>query len=184
MELNFVVFKIYLHSQEIIFLSGQLFGETKRQPHIKTIIMKNLYRSLIVLSLIFTGYVKSVNASHVAGVDFNYVCVGQDSFLITLNVFRDCSGIPAPTSPTVTFSSSCGSSFSQSLVLQNGSTGTEVSQLCAASISNSTCNGGSLPGMQQYIYTAIVVLAPPCNDWTMSWSECNRNSSVNLTGAP
>ena len=145
--------------------------------------MKNLYRSLIVISFMIFGFAQNSNASHVAGVDINYVCVGQDSFLVTLNIFRDCSGIPAPTNPDMQFVSSCGSSFSQNLTLQNPG-GTEVSQLCATSIVNSTCNGGLLPGMQQYIYTTIVVLSPQCNFWTMSWDECCRNTTVNLVGGP
>ena len=146
--------------------------------------MKNLYRSVVVIAMLVFGFTQNANATHISGVDFSYTCVGQDSFLVTFNVFRDCSGVSAPSSAFVTFSSSCGSSFTQTLVLQNGSTGTEVSQLCATSISNSTCNGGSLPGMQQYTYTGIVVMAPSCNSWSMSWSSCCRNTTVNLTGQP
>ncbi len=140
--------------------------------------MKKLYRSLIVLALVFVGFVQNANASHISGVDFSYTCVGQDSFLVTFNVFRDCSGVGLGSTAFVSFTSTCGGSVSASLTLQNGSTGTEVSQLCATSIVNSTCNGGTLPGMQQYIYTGIVVLAPSCNTWSMSWTSCCRNPGV------
>ena len=50
--------------------------------------MKKLYRSLIVLALVFVGFVQNANASHISGVDFSYTCVGQDSFLVTFNVYK------------------------------------------------------------------------------------------------
>ena len=126
----------------------------------------------------------SANATHISGADFNYQCVGQDSFYVTLNLFRDCTGIAAPKNARVTFKSDCGQSFTQRLYKQNGVNGTEISQLCPGSITNSTCSGGMLPGMQQHIYAALVVLTPPCNTWTMQWSLCCRNTTVNLVGQP
>ena len=123
-------------------------------------------------------------ATHIAGADFNYQCVGQDSFLVTLNLFRDCTGVRAPASGSVYFESTCGSGFSVNLTLQNGRNGTEISQLCPGSMNSSTCNGGSLPGMQQYIYSDIVVLSPKCDTWTMTWDLCCRNTTVNLVGQP
>lgn len=163
---------------------GQLFICRERQAHVKNNIMKKLIGIIAVLTLMLVGFNQKASATHISGTDFSWTCVGQDSFLITFNIFRDCSGVSAPGSAFVNFASSCGGSTSATLVLQNGSTGTEVSQLCATSISNSTCNGGSLPGMQQYTYTGIVVLSPPCNVWTMSWSSCCRNTTVNLVGQP
>ncbi|UTW67999.1 gliding motility-associated C-terminal domain-containing protein [bacterium SCSIO 12643] len=146
--------------------------------------MKLFYRYFAILSLVFLGFIQNTNASHISGLDFNYQCIGQDSFLVTLNIFRDCSGIPAPNNVTINFTSTCGGNINQLFNKINGPNGTEVSQLCPTSINNSTCNGGTLPGMQQHIYQGIVVLAPPCNTWTMSWSTCNRNTTVNLVGAP
>ncbi len=125
------------------------------------------------------GLFNTSQASHVAGGDIQYSCIGQDSFLITANFFRDCSGITAPTTITATINSTCGQSLTATLQLVNPG-GTEVSQLCDAEIGNSECNGGSLPGMQQYIYEAIVVLSPPCNTWTISYSVNARNPSVNV----
>ena len=145
--------------------------------------MKGFYKIIIVFFFGLFAFSNQAEASHVAGADFSYTCVGPNTFLVTLNIFRDCSGISAPTSAAVTFTSSCGGAVNVTLTLQNPPIGTEVSQLCAAQISNSTCNGGSLPGMQQYIYSDLVVLAPTCNIWSMAWSTCCRNSPiVNMTG--
>ena len=137
--------------------------------------MKLFYRSIIVITLAFFGFSQSANASHISGGDISYVCVGQDSFMITLSLFRDCAGIPAPASAAMTFSSTCGGTATATLTKQSFS---EISQLCPTQIPNSTCNGGSWPGMEQHIYSGIVVLSPPCNTWTMAWSSCCRNALV------
>ncbi|HRF82442.1 MAG TPA: hypothetical protein PL070_20445, partial [Flavobacteriales bacterium] len=64
-------------------------------------------------------------------------------------------------------------------VTHNGPT--ELSQLCDVQLPNSTCNGGTLPGIQQYTYTGTVTL-PPCNSWSISWTNIYRNNAiVNLT---
>lgn len=135
---------------------------------------------LILLSIISF----SSQATHISGADFNYQCVGQDSFWVTLNLFRDCTGITAPVNANVDFFSSCGQSFSVRLTKQNGVNGTEISQLCPGSLSQSTCSGGVLPGMQQHIYGALVVLNPSCDFWTMQWGLCCRNTTVNLVNQP
>lgn len=143
--------------------------------------MKNTLLLLSFLTIAFLcGFQNETRASHITGGDFQYTCIGVDSFLIRLNIFRDCTGIPAPTAPTATFSSTCGGNFTTTLTLTNPG-GTEVSQLCPTALNNSSCNGGSLPGMEHYIYEAIVVLSPTCNTWTMSWSDCCRNSPTNAS---
>ncbi len=137
--------------------------------------MVNLFKPLFVFTLLTFSFAKNTQASHISGGDISYECVGQDSFLVTLKLFRDCAGIPAPTTGAMTFTSSCGGSVAATLVNTSSS---EVSQLCPTQIPNSTCNGGSLPGLQEYIYSGLVVLSPACNSWTMAWSACCRNNTV------
>ena len=125
------------------------------------------------------GMHQSATASHIAGGDISYECVGKDSFLITVNIFRDCAGITVPQTIPVDFVSTCGQTVATNLVQQSS---VEISQLCPSQLPNSSCNSGALPGVLHYVYSGIVVLDPPCNSWKMSWSECCRNASVsNLT---
>ena len=48
--------------------------------------------------------------SHAAGMDISYECISQgtnsDTYKITLKFYRDCSGITAPSSHLMTYSSS------------------------------------------------------------------------------
>ena len=121
--------------------------------------------------------VNSVKATHVVGGDITYECVGTDSFLVQLQLYRDCSGVNAPSQVPVRFISSCGC-FTQNLPLIGS---TEISQLCPQELPNSTCNGGFLPGVELYIYEGLAILTP-CADWNMSYDYCCRNSVINLPG--
>ena len=128
--------------------------------------MKNLYRYLVILLFAIVGYNTDVQASHIAGGNFSYQCVGQDSMLITLALWRDCNGISAPTNVTVTFTNSCGTSFTQGLTLQpgggpNGSN--QVSDVCINLLDSTSCGSGTWPGMEMYIYQDVVAFPPSCN---------------------
>ena len=121
---------------------------------------------------------QNASASHIVGGEILWNCLGNNQYEITLNLFRDCFGITLGTTDFVTFNSPCGT---VDLTVNQVSV-TEVSQLCPEEIVNSTCNGGSLPGIEQWTFTGIVTL-PPCDTWTMGWSSCCRNAAVlNIVG--
>lgn len=85
---------------------------------------------------------------------------------------------PGPTAPKVKISSSCASTRTITLSLLSNR---EVSQLCSTATSN--CNGGTNPGIQQYIYTAITTMQP-CTDWVLTYQECCRNNNINNSTTP
>jgi PKD repeat protein len=119
----------------------------------------------------------SASATHFSGGEIYWECIGTNQFRIRLVVYRDCAGIEVDPSYNLQLTGPCGNRT------LNVSTpgGVEISQLCDLELPNSTCNGGSLPGIQQYIYTGTITL-PPCNSWTISWTNIYRNNAiVNLT---
>ncbi|MFL5764864.1 MAG: gliding motility-associated C-terminal domain-containing protein [Bacteroidia bacterium] len=126
------------------------------------------------LSLFFS---QNIKASHIAGGDISYVCLGGNQYQVNLNLFVDCLGFDPGATQTVNCVSSCGATVTCSVNVTNPG-GTEISQLCAAQIGNSTCNGGTLPGMWVFHFTGTVTLAPPCDTWTMSWNVCCRNAAI------
>lgn len=139
-------------------------------------------KTLLFFFLLFSlSYNNSLKATHLAGGDFNYICVGQDSFMIYFNLYRDCTGATAPNTAVITFESLCDTF---NVTLQKDSI-TEVSQLCPTVLPTSACNGGTLPGMEQHWFSGLVVI-PQCalSEWTMSWNICCRNSSNNIVGQP
>lgn len=137
---------------------------------------------LFVMIFMFSFYGTS---SHISGGDITFTSIGNNQYILTLSLFRDCDGITMSTLNSVTLNSAtCGQNFTVSLpIVPNALTGddfTDISQLCQQQLPNSTCNGGTLPGMQLYIYQDTITLPANCVDWVASWSTCCRNVTVNV----
>jgi hypothetical protein len=138
--------------------------------------MQKIYKITLALTITIFGLFGNANASHISGGEIAYECVGNDSFLVSLKLYRDCAGIAMSSNLNVLLNNSCGvAPSSWVLALQSSQ---EVSQLCATQLGNSTCSGGALPGVQEYVYSGIVILPSQCNNYTFSYSICCRNSSV------
>ncbi|MCX6294591.1 MAG: hypothetical protein NTX97_00765, partial [Bacteroidetes bacterium] len=134
---------------------------------------------LIIVTTLLSFAPNSASASHIAGGEITYTCLGGNQYQINLNLFVDCLGYnPGATQP-INFTSTCGGTASLTVNVTPATlNGLEISQLCPSSLPLSTCSGGTLPGMWLFSYTGVVTLAPPCDTWTMSWSTCCRNSAI------
>ncbi len=139
--------------------------------------MKPLLRILFFIFPVFLMVPDFSFGSHISGGDISYQCLGGGQYKITLNLFRDCSGISMSTSETINIDGGCGNQTLTANLVNLG--GTEISQLCPQQTPNSTCNNGNLPGMERYTYE-VTTNIPPCSDWIISWSTCCRNLTVNV----
>ncbi len=136
-------------------------------------------KRILTTFLLFLLLALSAQATHLSGGEIYYDCLGNDQYRVTLVIYRDCAGVNLSNSFQVSFSSPCDT-FTTTV---NTPTGVELSQLCDLDLPNSTCNGGTLPGIQQYTYQTIVTL-PPCDFWTISWSLSNRNGAIANLASP
>ncbi len=127
---------------------------------------------LLALILVIGGW-QPVKATHISGGEIFYECLGNNQYRVTLIVYRDCFGVDLNNNVDLDFTSPCDS-FTVTINTPNP---VELSQLCDLELPNSTCNGGNLPGIEQYTFTRVVTL-PPCDHWTMSWIGRNRNAAV------
>jgi gliding motility-associated-like protein len=157
---------------------------------------KNLLRKMLPFSLkatltflmpvlfLLLG-IQTSRASHFMGGDISYVCLGNNQYQVFLTIYRDCSGVGMSTSELLTINSpSCGLTLPSVTATQVAGTGNEVSPVCAALLPQTTCNsGGTLPGVQEYVYSAIITLPQGCRDWRVSWGQCCRNNATNLQNA-
>ncbi len=134
---------------------------------------RNLYAILIAATLSLPTL-----ANHYSGGNITWTCLGEHQYDVTLQLFVDCSGASV-VPQDLHFASSCGTSFDVSQIPVPE--GVEVSQLCPQQIGNSTCNGGTLPGMRLYEFHTQIAL-DPCDSWTIGWNICCRATSLNLTG--
>ena len=106
------------------------------------------------LLLLMLGLGPEVRASHIMGGELTYRCLGGSDYLISLVLYRDCSGIPVSAQETVNINSSaCG--YSQSLTVYLVDTAT-IASPCSGLLS--TCDGGQAPGMEVYVYRDTISL--------------------------
>lgn len=119
---------------------------------------------------------REARASHAAGADLTYTCLGNNQYQIKLAFYRDCEGIAAPTSASVSILNGCTNATTTITLQQQGFI--EVTQLCPSQISNSSCNGGNLPGIQQYTYTGTYTFPTSCTNYTLRYDLNARNSAV------
>ena len=135
--------------------------------------MKRIFTKTLSTLIIALFFHIHADASHFAGSEITYTCLGGNTYLITMSFYRDCSGIAEPTTVPIQFNCSSISSFNFSATLTKiPGTGQEVTPACSAAPTH--CNGGNNYGIREYIYQAQVTLIP-CNSWTMTYSSCCRN---------
>lgn len=120
-------------------------------------------------------------ASHSAGVDLTYVNTGGNNYLFTLKFYRDCAGIPAPSSVNLTINSNSCGVFTNAQLIPLPGTGQEITQAC--STVTTTCMGGTYAGIQEWVYQTTVSLSN-CSDWTFSIDECCRNAAITTVNNP
>ena len=140
--------------------------------------MKKLFISLIIL---FSSY--SLFATHVAGGNISYECVGPNTYVISLTVLEDCGLAFMQNAPeTVMVSNSCGLT-NPNINLPNVVFQQEVSQLCLQQITQSECNGGGFPGVYMHKWRDTITLPGGCDSWVFAWDGCCRNTSINGTSS-
>jgi gliding motility-associated-like protein len=133
---------------------------------------------------------QEAQASHLAGADLTYQCLGNNRYVVTLTLYRDCNGISIGTfDQTINaYSDSCNLGFPYDVFPPGGvgdieyrlpfDTIYEVSQLCPQVLPQSQCNGGTLPGVQVSIFRDTIQLPATCTDWVLSYRSCCRNPAI------
>ncbi len=138
---------------------------------------------LLSIILLITGLENSTYATHAAGSDIKYRCLGGLMYEIEVTFYRDCDGVNEPASITVNCKSNNGSSnFNVTASKVTGTNGVEITVPCAGS--SSTCGGGSSTGIRKWTYRATVTLPSAQTDWVFSYSVCCRNCTISTISNP
>jgi len=91
------------------------------------------------------------------GAEITWTCIGQDSFLIKLVVYRDCNGITLGTSPTLVKCDTSGRIIT-SLNLSVG-TPVDITPVCNSSCTRCQSTGCSFPyGVHRYTMQGLAIL--------------------------
>jgi gliding motility-associated-like protein len=142
--------------------------------------MKKLTILLFILAL-FT-FIPSAYATHLFGADFYYTHVSGNTYTLVLDMYGDCSGAAFPNlnvaTPEVEVYDN-GALF-QLFTLALSGTPIEVTPVCPSQINNTTCNGGTIPGIKKFTYTGTVVLNGPSTGWLFRFT--GNMGANNLAG--
>jgi len=144
--------------------------------------MKKLVKVLFVLLISLSSY-SGAKATHMMGSDLTWKCVGQDSFLIKLVVYRDCNGVYLSSTP-ITFTCATTGATITSLSIGVG-TPVDITPVCNSSCTRCQSTSCSFPyGIHRFTMQGIVKLsgAGSCCSIRISWEQAARNSNI-TTGA-
>jgi hypothetical protein len=134
-----------------------------------------LLHALIFIMISFSLKVKS---SSEMGSDITWECVGQDSFLVTLTLYRDCNSTSMDTA-TINVKCNTSSQTLQTLRIARPQP-IDITPVCESSCSRCDSSGCSFPyGIEMYRYQKLLVLdTTSCCKIILSWSSCCRSLSL------
>ncbi len=143
----------------------------------------------VLAALLAMASTQEVRATHAMGGEMSYTCLGNNRYLVTLNFYRDCRGVAAPTNCNngLEFrvrSTQCNANFTQCFgtnpVVQ------VITPICPTEVDRCV-NASGTYGVQRYTYTRIVDLtnyAGCGSDWVFSWALCCRNNAITSLNDP
>jgi gliding motility-associated-like protein len=146
-----------------------------------------MFRSLLLLTL-FLSVNQHAQASHLAGIDITYRCIGTDTIRIFISAYRDCSGIQMPTSGSWGYSETwlpltpfCTVVPTQ-ITAWTQVTSREVTPLCLNATSRCSDNTSTVKGIEEYTAYADYYFPPgACTEYNFILSQNARNPISTLT---
>lgn len=145
--------------------------------------MKRLFNIVLVVLTINLFYKQTVFANQISGAEISWRCIGQDSFMVILVVYRDCNGMAISGSILHAYCNTTSSSITS--VNTNPGNSVDITPTCSNSCSRCSSGGCSFPyGIQKYQISSLVVLssAGSCCDIRLDWEQSSRSSNI-TTGA-
>ena len=134
-------------------------------------------------------------ATHIFGGELLYAWVPGDKYSLKLTLYGDCSALSSTFQTLYTshpkISIYRGNTFVDSIrLVPEAGTGIEVSPVCPSQVNHTTCNGGSLPGVKKFVYTADVNIPAPDANWRfvfngdLQGTSAGRSSNITNVNTP
>ena len=151
--------------------------------------MGNYLRSFFIGVLFFVS--SHMKATHVMGGYIEYKCLGQDSFEITVNIYKDCKGVSLGSAITLKVDG-IGCNFKKSYSLSKVNCG-DITPVCKKSCSKcdrSNCDANGYPngsnasctfpyGIEKLVFKKNIAFKNTgCCKFLLSYSQCCRNGAV------
>ncbi|MEO8069330.1 MAG: gliding motility-associated C-terminal domain-containing protein [Flavobacteriales bacterium] len=142
--------------------------------------------NVLLLALAALLAPQRAQATHAMGGELTYECIGNDLYLVTLNFYRDCNGVAAPTGGAdLQFnirSTQCSANFNGNLTFQSVQV---ITPICSFETDRCSSASGTY-GIERYTYTATINLSAfaNCSDWQLRWDLCCRNNAITSLVSP
>ena len=147
--------------------------------------MKNSCLRFLHFLLLTTAlfYFREAYATHGAGTELTYRCLGGNTYELTLCFYNNCAfNEDSPDTVKICVQSvSCNLSDTVVIPLPPGTNQPIVPVCPTATIS---CYGGSELGVLQAVYIDTVTLGGNCSDWIFQWGYCCRYININTLPNP
>jgi gliding motility-associated-like protein len=110
---------------------------------------------------------KDCYATHIFGADFYYEHITGNDYRVSIAFYGDCGGqsfILFPSSTPEIELLNNNQFVSRGRLYINGP-GEEVTPVCFAEVNNTTCRGGSIPGVTRFIYSNVFTIPSASAGW-------------------
>jgi len=145
------------------------------------------FRTLRLLLFVLIGCFVTNKAisNKIMASDLTWSCIGQDSFLIKLVVYRDCNGDFLISTPVIASCFQTGSEITRYLI--NPGTPVDITPICGSMSNCTRCQNLSCPfpyGIHRYTMHGIINLsnAGSCCKIKIEWQQCCRATSTTISG--
>ena len=153
------------------------------------------YRLQVILAgiLLSIFLVNNALATHIYGGDLTYSWVSGNTYNIKLTLYGDCAGQSYPrlrtSDPKIKILNNTRTIDSIYLLLDTNSI-VEVTPVCKAEANNTTCKGGTVPGIVKYEYSGKYTLRSTSTKWRfifngeMGGSNAGRSNAITNLSVP
>jgi len=135
--------------------------------------LPNYFRYLII-GIFCLFIAPAAKATHIFGVDIYYSWVSGNTYTINMAIYGDCSAASSVFNTLYTatpeiqiFNDNVSTTSAYTTIQLNPGSpqGVEVSPVCVSQLSQTACNGGSLPGVRKFTYSLNVTLNAASSKW-------------------
>ncbi len=141
--------------------------------YLQAVFLRQLFALILALCLFST----SAKSSHILGAEFGWQYLGSDTYLIYVDVYRDCGGIYVSTTPITIYSG--GGNYNLSTNFLSGPV--EITPLCSDTFSQCYSGSSALMGVERYRLGNRVnlkaIFGSSCQ-FDFVWEQCCRSGAI------
>lgn len=147
------------------------------------IVLKPVTRTICMLIILVLSIHLESKATHGIGGEIAVSHIVNNTYRVTLSLYRDCSGITLPNTQTINLSPT----NSGSTITLNRISVTDITSVCATQSTKCTNSSSSVNGVEEHVYSAAFNFNPlPLSlpQYTLTWTGCCRPNGISNLVTP